>query len=288
MSSEASELPTSDREPQIAALPEGALTFVDEGPRDAPAVFAVHGVPGSVRDFRYLAPQLCDRIRFIRVDLPGFGGSAPVADAIAGFSGRARVLVRLADHLSIGRFKVLGHSMGGGTALVAAAEHPDRVAGLVLVSSIALSRHRGLGFPPRLLSTLGHLLRVPLVNRLPLPLLRGFYRKRRFPRTDQMGPATFAIHLRALGAADFTLLRRAAAARLPPTLLAYALDDHLVEHRLSEELARAIPHARVLAFPDGGHNLQKTRAVELAKAIQEMFTPIAASAPRTEEGEAVR
>lgn len=288
MSSEASELPTSDPEPQVAALPEGTLTYVDEGPRDAPAVFAVHGVPGSVRDFRYLAPPLCDLVRLVRVDLPGFGGSAPATEAIASFSGRALALVRLADHLSVGRFTVLGHSMGGGTALVAAAEHPDRVEGLVLVSSIALSRHRGLGFPPRLLATLGHLLRVPLVNRLPLPLLRSFYRKRRFPRTDQMGPATFAIHLRALGAADFTVLRQAAAARLPPTLLAYAHDDHLVEHGLSEELARALPHARVLAFAEGGHNLQKTRAVELAKAIQEMLLPATDSPVATAAGRVAR
>lgn len=284
MSREPSELPTSDPEPQAAALPEGILTYVDEGPRDAPVVFAVHGVPGSVRDFRYLAPQLCDRVRLVRVDLPGFGGSAPVADALASFSGRARALIRLADHLNVRRFTVLGHSMGGGTGLVAAAEHPDRIEGLVLVSSISLSRHRGLGFSPRLVAAVGHLLRVPLVNRLALPLLRRLYRKRKFPRADQMQPEAFGIHLRALGAADFPRLRRAVAGPLPPTLLVYAHDDHLVETWLSEELARALPGSRVLAFRDGGHNLQKTRAVELARAIQEMLLPAADVSALTEVG----
>ena len=39
-----------------------------------------------------------------------------------------------------------------------------------------------------------------------------------------------------------------------------------------EELARSMPGARVLAFPEGGHNLQKTRARELAQSIREALT----------------
>jgi pimeloyl-ACP methyl ester carboxylesterase len=57
---------------------------------------------------------------------------------------------------------------------------------------------------------------------------------------------------------------------LPPTVLAYSRDDHLIETAVSEELARAIPSARVLAFDEGGHNIQKTRAAELGEAIREL------------------
>ncbi len=56
---------------------------------------------------------------------------------------------------------------------------------------------------------------------------------------------------------------------LPRALVAYARDDHMVETRISEELAAALPGARVLAFDSGGHNLQKTRAAELAQALVE-------------------
>src|SRR6185503_18282779 len=141
-------LPTSDPELQVFRMPHGDLSYVDEGPREAPALFLVHGVPGSVRDFRYLAPQLSDVVRVVRLDLPGFGGSAPVADAVETLPGRARIVLALADHLGVSRFSVLGHSMGGGTAMVLASPHPDRVRLLVLVASLALSRHRGLGLPP--------------------------------------------------------------------------------------------------------------------------------------------
>src|SRR5262249_17299055 len=122
VTAEAAPLPLSDPEPRRIELPHGVLAYTDEGPPDAPALIAVHGIPGSGRDFRYLAPQLTPALRVLRVDLPGFGGSAPVADAVASLRGRARVVLALADALGLERFAVAGHSMGGGAALVLAAD----------------------------------------------------------------------------------------------------------------------------------------------------------------------
>ena len=42
----------------------------------------------------------------------------------------------------------------------------------------------------------------------------------------------------------------------------------MIEPAIPEELARRLPGARVIAFDEGGHNLQKTRARELAAAIR--------------------
>lgn len=263
------ELETSDPPLTALALPHGALAYSDEGPPEAPPLLAVHGIPGSVRDFRYLAPLLTDRIRFIRVDLPGFGGSAPVDDAVASFSGRARVVVELADALGLARFSVLGHSMGGGTALVLAAAHPARVRLLALVASVALSRHRGLGLPPTVFALMGRLVEAPGLGHLLLPWMKAQYRRRRLPGAESMSRTEMARQLRAIAAADFELMRRSVSAELPRTLLAYARDDHMVETHVSEELARALSQARVLAFDSGGHNLQKTRARELARALRE-------------------
>jgi len=262
-------LPASDPEPRVFRMPHGELAYMDEGPREAPALFMVPGVPGSVRDFRYLAPQLSDAVRVVRVDLPGFGGSAPVDDAVETFPGRARVVLALADHLGVSRLSVLGHSMGGGTALALASRHPDRVGLLVLVASLALSRHRGLGLPPRAFRLLAASFSVPGLRGWLVEKSREAYRKRRFPGAETLDAAGFAVQLRAIGAADYALMRRAVRGPLPPTILAYARDDHMIETHLSEELARALPHARVIAFDEGGHNLQKTRARELAAAIRE-------------------
>ena len=136
MNAESAPLPTSDPEPRRLDLAGGALAYTDEGPADAPALIAVHGIPGSGRDFRYLAPQLVPALRVVRIDLPGFGSSAPTRDAVRTLRGRARAVLALADHLGLDHFAVLGHSMGGGTALVLAAEHRRRVRRLALVASL--------------------------------------------------------------------------------------------------------------------------------------------------------
>jgi len=265
----APQLAVSDPPLTALELPHGALAYSDEGPRDTPALLAVHGIPGCIRDFRHLAPLLTDRLRFIRVDLPGFGGSAPLDDDVDSFTSRARVVVELADALSLARFSILGHSMGGGTALVLAATHPQRVRLLALVASIALSRHRGLGLPPTVFALMGRLVRTPGLGHLLLPWMRAQYKRRRLPGAETMNRAEMARQLRAIAAADFALMRRSVDAALPRTLLAYAKDDHMIETHVSEELARALSNARVLAFDSGGHNLQKTRAPELARALRE-------------------
>jgi pimeloyl-ACP methyl ester carboxylesterase len=269
-------LPTSDPEPETLLLPEGALAFVDEGPRNAPAWIALHGIPGSIRDFRYLAPQLTETIRLVRVDLPGFGRSAAIPDAIASFGGRFRVLLRLADHLGLTTFGLLGHSMGGGTALAMASQNPERVSALVLLASVALSRHRGLGLSPRTFGRLARGLALPVLGRILAKAVRERYRRLGFPGADAWDTRTLATHFRAISATRFSELRRAVSGRLPPTFVAYAEDDHMVEKEISEALAHAIPGARVLAFEEGGHNLQKTRALDLGRAIREWVSELEA------------
>lgn len=269
MTSREEALPASDPPPSLVALPEGTLAFVDEGPREGPVLLAIHGIPGSVRDFRYLAPQLTDRVRFVRVDLPGFGGSRSFPEAIHSLSGRAKVLLALAEHLGLDQFGVVGHSMGGGAALVLASQHPSRVRLLVLVASVALSLHRGLGSSPRTFALLSRALKLPVLGGLLAAYARDQYRRRGFPGVDAMTPADIALHFRSLAALDFAQLRQIVTGPLPPTLVAYARDDRMLETWISEELVRALPHARVLAFDEGGHNLQKSQAVELARGIKE-------------------
>lgn len=266
------ELLFSDPPVRLVELPQGEVAYTDEGPAGAPAIMAVHGIPGSVRDFRYLAPHLTAALRLIRVDLPGFGASPPAQDAVRTLAGRARVMAQLADILGLDRFAVLGHSMGGGPCLLLGAEQPARVTLVTLVASLALTPHRGLGLPPRWFTALAAALERPWLARVLVPLVRAQYRRRRFSGADRLTRADFALHCHAVAGADVTAMRRAARAARPRTLIAYALDDPLVQPWIQEELAAAMPDARVLKFSEGGHQLQKTRASELAAAIREEIT----------------
>lgn len=262
----------SDPDPEELLLPEGKLAYIDEGPRGGPALFALHGIPGSSRDFRYLAPELTSAVRFVRVDLPGFGLSSAWKDGVRSHEGRLSALLSLADHLGLAKFGVLGHSMGGATALALASRRGDRVKALVLVASVGLRRHRALPADPGTLGFVARLMSLPLLGWLITARFRRNLESRRLPGT----PAVVRRYLEAISATRFRDQRRLVRGPLPPTFVCYSHDDALVETSISEELAKAIPNARVLSFNEGGHNLQKTRAQEIGDALREWLVGLRA------------
>jgi esterase len=265
------QLPKSDPPLHAARVAGARLTFTDEGAPHGTAFFAIHGVPGSVRDFRYLAPPLASFARLIRVDLPGSGGSEPRRDALRSLEARAKTVLSLADELGIGKFGVIGHSMGAGTALVTASMAPERVSHLILIAPMGLRPHRALSRSRSSFLRIALMLKTPGLRHLVLPRVRDHYRKRRFPRADEMTASEYATQFESFTAADYPLLNRAARKPLPKrTLVVFAEDDHLVEPEIPAELAEAIPGARALRFPDGGHSIQKHKAVEIARAIREL------------------
>ena len=52
-----------------------------------------------------------------------------------------------------------------------------------------------------------------------------------------------------------------------PTMVIWAEDDRMVEPRVSKTVTRFAPAGPRLHFDSGGHNIQKTRANEIAAAL---------------------
>jgi pimeloyl-ACP methyl ester carboxylesterase len=52
-----------------------------------------------------------------------------------------------------------------------------------------------------------------------------------------------------------------------PTLVAWAEDDRLVDPDIIAELAEIVPDGPRLVFPEGGHAVQKSRALEIGQAL---------------------
>ena len=114
------------------------LSYVDvgTGPR---TLLLVHGLGGSHDSWRHLLTDLGEGHRVVAPDLFGHGSSSkPVGDYSLG--GHAATLRDLLDHLGIDKVTLVGHSLGGGIAMQLAYLFPDRVEGLVLVSSGGLGR----------------------------------------------------------------------------------------------------------------------------------------------------
>jgi pimeloyl-ACP methyl ester carboxylesterase len=117
---------------QFLDLPEGRIAYDDTG-GSGPAVICVPGLGDLRQQYRDIQPLLVrDGFRVVTMDLRGMGESSvdwPTYTA-ANVGGDMVALIR---HLDVPRAYILGNSMAGGSAVWAAAEVPERVAGLVLI-----------------------------------------------------------------------------------------------------------------------------------------------------------
>jgi len=111
-----------------------------------PPIMLIHGASGNLRDMTMeLAPAISDRFTTIAVDRPGLGYTPPIGNKGATLKQQADLFASLARKLGYDKIYVLGQSYGGAVALKMALEHPDLVAGLVLVSAPSNVWDTGLG-----------------------------------------------------------------------------------------------------------------------------------------------
>jgi pimeloyl-ACP methyl ester carboxylesterase len=96
-----------------------------------PTVLFEAGMGGSRHMWGGVVPAVAERTRTVVYDRSGLGRS-PADEAARDLARLASDLVDVVDHLD-GPVVLVGHSWGGPIARVAAAERPERVAGLVLV-----------------------------------------------------------------------------------------------------------------------------------------------------------
>ena len=109
-----------------------------------PLVVLSHGVGVGRQDYRFLAPVLAQAgYRLANADLRGHGESS-IGWASITRTDVAGDLLALIRHLD-GPAVIVGHSLSGGAATIAAATRPDLVAGVVEVNPFTRKVHYSLG-----------------------------------------------------------------------------------------------------------------------------------------------
>lgn len=123
---------------RFVEVPGGRLQVVEAGPPEGEIpVLLLHGASGSSADpMSALGRRLAGRFRVIALDRPGHGWSDRIAPDAASPAVQARIVCDLLDRLGIARAIVVGHSWAGALATNLALDHPDRVAGLVLLAPV--------------------------------------------------------------------------------------------------------------------------------------------------------
>lgn len=118
--------------------PFGALAALQWGDAGAPPLLALHGWLDNAASFDRLAPLLAVRRRVIALDMPGHGRSAHLPERARRYHIVDQVdhVLEAADALGLGRFDLLGHSLGAGIASLTSAAAPARISKLLLVEGL--------------------------------------------------------------------------------------------------------------------------------------------------------
>jgi pimeloyl-ACP methyl ester carboxylesterase len=252
---------------------EGVDTFV-----------LLHGYGGSSFSWRAWAPALARRGHVVLVDLKGFG-SAPKPDDDAYAPGdHAELVHRLILQRDLRRVTLVGHSLGGGVALLTALRLLDdgahRLQRLVVVAGACLPQRlppfvalaRWPFFPSFLMRVLG-------ARRVVRHVLRSIVHDRtQITRSQVEGYADPLSTREARRALIATALRITppdmvqVAARYPeldvPALLLWGRQDRVVPLEVGRRLAQLLPRAELVILEACGHLPAEERVDESLEKLE--------------------
>ena len=112
------------------------INYLERG--DGYPVFLIHGFTGSLRNWVLQAPALSTDYRMVSIDQRGHGHSEkPTRPEDYSLELMAEDAYGLLQHLGIGQYYLIAHSMGGMVAQHLVLTHPKTVRALVLIDTAA-------------------------------------------------------------------------------------------------------------------------------------------------------
>ncbi|MFI7490182.1 alpha/beta fold hydrolase [Micromonospora echinaurantiaca] len=262
---------------------------------DGPPVVLLHGIGRSLRDFTEQHELLADRYRVHSLDLPGYGGSLPMAEpytlpALARFVGRYldAVGVEAPAHL-------VGNSLGGAIAMRLAVAEPARVASLALVNSAGFGREVTMMLRLLALRPLGRLLLRPsraAARRTERALFHdaAFATAERVAYALEVARQPYAARVLLETAHNLGTFRGVSPqwreelltelARLDvPTLVVWGDRDLILPAAHLAAARTRLPHARTHLFTNCGHMPQIECAEEFSRLLVDFWTAAPAGEP---------
>jgi len=243
--------------------------------RETPVVM-LHG-QAATRVSWWPVKRLLDGVRMLDPDRPGYGfNRRPATD----FAGNVAWLLGLLDAEGVDRSVLAAHSWSAGVALLTAARHPDRVAGLALVAPIGphavLLQDRVLAAP-----VAGEALVYGAVR------LGGWWlrRHRLAEYRTYLDPADLVAAEGELDAQlgrpvwrSFLVEQRALVHQLPlldgalstvdvPVRVVAGTEDSVIPRRTVQAIQRRLPAATVSWVDGAGHDLPLRSPAPVADAI---------------------
>jgi pimeloyl-ACP methyl ester carboxylesterase len=249
------------------------LHVVEIGPRDAPPIVMLHGASSNLEVMRPLAERLSQTHRVVLIDRPGHGWSTREKFSDSTPQPQARMIAEALQKLGLEPAIFVAHSWSGALALRIALDHPDRVAGLVMLAPVAypwpggVSQYNYAVTTPVIGPLLANTVTLPLGLMLADSGARSVFAPQAMPHDFVKDSATRLL-LRPrefiANAWDLVTLRAAMAEQAPRygtvtapiTIIAGDVDKTVSTHIHSQPLAKTAKNTKLIVLNGVGHMIQ--------------------------------
>ena len=271
------------------------LNILDLGPPDAagPPVVMIHGASSNLEAMRRpLGERLAENHRVILIDRPGHGWSTRAHLDQSSPAVQARMIAESIEKLGLGPAVVVVHSWSGALGALLALDHPERVAGLVMLAPVAYPWRGGVGWYNRVIATpvigplLAYTITLPLGYFLAGRGARGVFLPQLMPQDFVANTATLLL-LRPreflANARDLVKLKTAVTEQAPrygdirvPTLvISGELDKTVTTNIHSRPFAKAAHDVKLIVLPNVGHMIQNAAPDLVIQEIESMIGKLA-------------
>jgi pimeloyl-ACP methyl ester carboxylesterase len=265
-------------------LSAGTIEYEDTG-GDGPVLVLLHGLAMNASLWRHVVRELRPDHRCLVPTLPLGAHRQPMrADADLSFNGQVRLIAELLERLDLSDVTLVQSDMGFAQLLVA--EHPERIARLVLLSCEAFDNippglpGRVLGLAARLPGGINGLLqplRIRALRRLPMAF--GWMAKRPIPHEVTDGWLRPLLAQRAVRrdlvkyvrSADKRAMRAASEGVRSfdrPALVVWAAEDRVMPLDHGRRLAELLPQGRLVEIEDSYTLIPEDQPGALAQALR--------------------
>jgi pimeloyl-ACP methyl ester carboxylesterase len=274
------------------------LHFEASGPEPGPGVetfVLLHGYGASGFSWRHWAPRLAELGHVILVDLKGFGRSPKPDDGHYAPADQAELIHRLVESQDLLNLTLVGHSLGGGVALLTALRLHDaqkgRLRRLVIVGGVAYEQRLppfvGLAERPRLG---GALFRLVGPRRVVRGVLRSIVHDGSRITDEQVRGYADPLGSREAVRALIDAARQIVPPDLNrvtpryreiavPSLLVWGRGDRVVPLTVGQRLAAELPDARLHVLERCGHLPAEELPDESFAVLSDFLTSTALETP---------
>lgn len=272
----------------------GRIATIQAGPNPSPkgTVVLLHGASANAADPMTALGEglVAAGFRVVALDRPGFGWSDRLAGAdMASPKAQGDAVAQALASLGLGPAIILGHSWSGALATALALDHPEAVAGLVLVSPVAMPLpeigpipwYYRLALWPPVTWLLSRTVATP-VGLYSLPKVgTGVFRPQDAPRgyldasraALVLRPATMLANVQDLVGLPEALRiqsRRYGEIAVPTVIVTGNRDAIVPAERHAEPLAKRIPGARLVVLPGIGHMAHAVSAPAVIDEVESL------------------